>query len=165
MSSCVIRELLISRCLRFSSVSSYWWHHVFISHLWVPVGVIMYSCLICEFLLVTLCLQVSYVSSWWCHHKKQLLIYNAVSSPQDRSKRFTLYFPDRPAVHSDTISASLGSIQPYAAINARRPLVHISITVYSQVHTFIQLSELEQCIVKKLAQVLTPQPGFEPGFS
>ena len=26
---------------------------------------------------------------------------------RDRSKRFTLYFPDRP-VHSDTISASLG---------------------------------------------------------
>ena len=29
-------------------------------------------------------------------------LYSAVSSPQDRSKRFTLYFPDRP-VHSDTI--------------------------------------------------------------
>jgi len=59
-------------------------------------------------------------------------LYSAVSSPQDRSKRFTLYFPDRP-VHSDTISASLGSIQPYATINARRLLVHISTTVYSQV--------------------------------
>ena len=45
---------------------------------------------------------------------------------------FTLYFPDRP-VHSDTISASLGSIQPYATINARRLTVHISTTVYSQV--------------------------------
>ena len=59
-------------------------------------------------------------------------LYSAVSSPQNRSKRFTLYFPDRP-VHSDTISASLGSIQPYATINAQRLLVHISITVYSQV--------------------------------
>ena len=48
---------------------------------------------------------------------KGKFLYSAVSSPQDRSKRFTLYFPDRP-VHSDTISASLGSIQPYAAINA-----------------------------------------------
>ena len=56
-------------------------------------------------------------------------LYSAVSSPQDRSKRFTLYFPDRP-VHSDTIS---GSIQPYATINARRLLVHISTTVYSHV--------------------------------
>ena len=44
---------------------------------------------------------------------------------------FTLDFPDRP-VHSDTISASMGSIQPYAKINARRLLVHISTTVYSQ---------------------------------
>ena len=64
--------------------------------------------------------------------KKCKFLYSAVSSPQDRSKRFTLYFPDRP-VHSDTISASLGSIQPYATINARRLLVHISTTVYSQV--------------------------------
>ena len=64
--------------------------------------------------------------------KKGKFVYSAVSSPQDRSKRFTLYFPDRP-VHSDTISASLGSIQPYATINARKLLVHISTTVCSQV--------------------------------
>ena len=63
---------------------------------------------------------------------KGKFLYSAISSPQDRSKRFTLYFPDRP-VHSDTISASLGSVQPYAAINARWLLVHISTTVYSQV--------------------------------
>ncbi|KAK2175962.1 hypothetical protein NP493_692g00020 [Ridgeia piscesae] len=42
---------------------------------------------------------------------------------------FTLYFPDRP-VQSDTISASLGSIQPYATINARSCSYT---TVYSQV--------------------------------
>ena len=36
--------------------------------------------------------------------------------------RFIFYFPGRP-VQSDTISTSLGSIQPYAAINARRLLV------------------------------------------
>ena len=82
-------------------------------------------------------------------HQQGKFLYSAVSSPQDRSKRFTLYFPDR-LVQSDTISASLGSIQPYAAINARRLLVHISTTVYSQV--LIQLNELEQCRVKKLAQ-------------
>ena len=63
---------------------------------------------------------------------KVKFLYSAVSSPQDRSNPFTLYFPDRP-VHSDTISASLGSIQPYATINARRLLVCISTTVYSQV--------------------------------
>ena len=56
----------------------------------------------------------------------------AVSSPQDSSKRFTLYFPDRP-VHSDNISVSVGNIQPYATVNARRLLVHTSTTVYSQV--------------------------------
>ena len=32
-------------------------------------------------------------------------------------------------------------------------------------YSFIQLSELEQCTVIKLAQGFTPQPGFEPGFS
>ena len=63
---------------------------------------------------------------------KGKFLYSAVSSPLDCSMHFTLYFPDRP-VHSDTISASLGSIQPYAAINARRLLIHISTTVYSQV--------------------------------
>ena len=60
---------------------------------------------------------------------KDKFVYSAVSSPQER---FTLYFPDRP-VHSDTISSSPGSIQPYATINAQRLLVHISTTVYSQV--------------------------------
>ena len=63
---------------------------------------------------------------------KGKFVYSALSSLQDRSKRFTLYFPDRP-VHSDTISASLGSIQPYVAVNTRRLLLHISTSVYSQV--------------------------------
>ena len=64
-----------------------------------------------------------------CEYKSKV---KAVSSLQDHSKHFTLYFPDRP-VHSDIISASLRSIQPYATINARRLLIHISTTVYSQV--------------------------------
>ena len=68
------------------------------------------------------------------HHsiKKGEFLYSTVSSPQDHSKRFTLYFPDSP-VHSDTISTFLGSIQAYATIYARRLLVHISTTVCSQV--------------------------------
>ena len=66
------------------------------------------------------------------HVKKDRFLYSAVSSPQDHSKHFTLYFPDRP-VQSDTISASLGSIQSYATINVRRLPIHISTTVYSQV--------------------------------
>ena len=51
---------------------------------------------------------------------------------RDCLKCFTLYFPGRP-VQSDTISTSLGSTHPYATINVRRLLVHISTTVYSQV--------------------------------
>ena len=40
-------------------------------------------------------------------------------------------------VQSDTISTSLGSIQPYATVNAQRLLVHISTIVYSQVLIYI----------------------------
>ncbi|KAK2170600.1 hypothetical protein NP493_1148g00086 [Ridgeia piscesae] len=46
----------------------------------------------------------------WHHMKgKDKFLYSAVSSPQDCSKHFTLYFPDRP-VQSNTSSTSLGSI-------------------------------------------------------
>ena len=76
--------------------------------------------------------SLTFLSQLPCLTIKGKFLNSAVSSPQDHSKRFTIYFPDRP-VHSDTISASLGSIQPYATINARKLLVHISITVYCQV--------------------------------
>ena len=49
---------------------------------------------------------------------KGKFLHRAVSNPKDCSKRFTLYFPDRP-VQSNTISTSLGSI-------------HIFTTIYSQ---------------------------------
>ena len=84
--------------------------------------------------------------------QKGKFLYSAVSSPQDRSKRFTLYFPDRP-VHSDTISASLGSIQPYAIINAWRLLVHISTSAYS--HILIYTAEWTGAMCP--INVLTPQ--------
>ena len=45
---------------------------------------------------------------------------------------FTLYFHDRP-VQSSFVSTSLGGIQPYATVNARKLLVHISTDVYSQI--------------------------------
>ena len=61
-----------------------------------------------------------------------ILAFFNKSNPHDCSKRFTHYFPGR-SVQSNTISTSLGSIQPHAAINARRLLVHISTSVYSQV--------------------------------
>ena len=58
---------------------------------------------------------------------KGKFLYSAVSNHQDCSKHFTLYFPGSP-IQSDTISTSLGNMQPYAAINARRLLANLSIT-------------------------------------
>ena len=49
---------------------------------------------------------------------KGKFLYSAVSSPQDCSKHFILYFPDSP-VQSNTVSTSLGNIQPHATINVR----------------------------------------------
>ena len=75
--------------------------------------------------------------------KKGKFLYHAESSVS--SGRFTLYFPDRP-VHfqSDTISAFVGSFQPYGTINARKMLVHIPTTVYYQV--LIYIAELTAAI-------------------
>ena len=47
---------------------------------------------------------------------KVVFLYSAVSSPLDRSKRFTLFaFPDRP-VHSDTVLGFSGKHSSHAAI-------------------------------------------------
>ena len=75
---------------------------------------------------------------------------------------FTLYVPSRP-VQSNTVSTSLGSIQPYATITARRLLVYISTTVYSQVFIYAA-DKLEQCRVKQLAQCFnTTAQDSNPG--
>ena len=58
-------------------------------------------------------------------------LYSAVSSPLDRSKRFTLSSPGRP-VHSDTVLGFSWKHSSHAAI-AQRLFTHISTTVYSQV--------------------------------
>ena len=67
-------------------------------------------------------------------------LYGAVSSPLDRSKRFTLFaFPGRP-VHSDTNSASPGSILAMQQLRATTKSLSyppLSIVRYS----FIQLSQ------------------------
>ena len=65
---------------------------------------------------------------------KDKFLYSRVSHPQD-CKCFTVYFPDRP-IQSNTISTYLGSIQPYATINALRLLIHISTTVCIQVFIY-----------------------------
>ena len=64
-------------------------------------------------------------------HKKGMVLYSAVSSPLDRSKRFTLSSPCRP-VHSDTVLGFSWKHSSHAAI-AQRLFTHISTTVYSQV--------------------------------
>ena len=79
-----------------------------------------------------------------CHtmsgYVKRQFLYSAVSSPLDRSKRFTLFAsPGRP-VHSDTNSASPGSILVMQQLRAKAKSLTcppLSITRYS----FIQLSE------------------------
>ena len=72
--------------------------------------------------------------------KKRSFLYSAVSSPLDRSKRFTLFaLPDRP-VHSDTNSASPGSILARQHVRAKTKSLTFpshSIAMYS----FIQLSQ------------------------
>ena len=60
-----------------------------------------------------------------------MVLYSAVSSLLDRSKRFTLSSPGRP-VHSDTVLGFSGKHSSHAAI-AQRLFTHISTTVYSQV--------------------------------
>ena len=73
--------------------------------------------------------------------KKKVVLYSAVSSPLDRSKRFTLVaLPNRP-VHSDTNSASPGGILARQQLRAKSKSLTfppLSIVRYS----FIQLSQL-----------------------
>ena len=65
---------------------------------------------------------------------KGMVLYSAVSSPLDRSKRFTLSSPGRP-VHSDTVLGFSWKHSSHAAIT-QRLFTHISTTVYSQVAKF-----------------------------
>ena len=62
----------------------------------------------------------------YVEHKTVKVSYYLAQYPVFKTTQsvFTLYIPSRP-VQSNTVSTSLGSIQPYAAINARRLLVHI----------------------------------------
>ena len=63
--------------------------------------------------------------------KKGMVLYSAVSSPLDRSKRFTLSSPGRP-FRSDTVLGFSWKHSSHAAI-AQRLFTHIYTTVYSQV--------------------------------
>ena len=91
-----------------------------------------------------------------------MFLYSAVSGPQDCSKRFTLHpladlFIPRP-------SQLLWEVFSHAAIAARRLFVHISTTVCIDRYSFIQLSELWQRGVIKLAKgSKRPQWDLKPG--
>ena len=64
---------------------------------------------------------------------KGMVLYSAISSPLDRSKRFTLSSPGRP-VHSDIVLGFSWKHSSHAAIAQQLGLfTHISTTVYSQV--------------------------------
>ena len=93
-----------------------------------------------------------------------MVLYSAVSSPLDRSKRFTLFaLPDRP-VHSDTNSASPGSILAMHQLRNDYSLTcpPLSIARYS----FIQLSRLRRREENENAQTSKLyQRGFEPRLS
>ena len=71
--------------------------------------------------------------------KKGMFLYSATSSPSDRSKRFTLFaLPGRP-VHSDTNSASPGSIlamQQLRATTKSLTFLPPSIARYSMSHLY-----------------------------
>ena len=66
---------------------------------------------------------------------KGMVLYSAVSSPLDRSKRFTLSSPGRP-VHSDTVLGFSWKHSSHAAI-AQRLFTHISTTDYIYIYIYI----------------------------
>ena len=72
-----------------------------------------------------------------------MILYSAVSSPSDRSKRFTLFaLSDRP-VHSDTDSASPGSILAMQQLRATtKSLTFLPLSIGRYSFILIQLSQL-----------------------
>ena len=100
----------------------------------------------------------------YCHI---FISYTAISTFQVLCKvKVCSYIPQYPVLRivQGTLHFTPCSIEHIAAINAQRLLVHkyspLSITRYS----LIQLSEVEQCREKKLAQGLTRQHRMSPQF-
>ena len=102
----------------------------------------------------------------------KVVLYSAVFSPLDRSKRFTLFaLPDRP-VHSDTNSTSPGSILAMQQLRAKAKSLTfppLSIARYS----FTKLSQLgrqwreRKCPIFETAAKGDSNPGSldcEPGI-
>ena len=94
-----------------------------------------------------------------------MVLYSAVSSPLDRSKRFTLSSPGRP-VHSNTV---LGFSWKHSRLAMQQLRNDYSLTfppLSIARYSFIQLSRLRRREVKENAQTSKRyQRGFEPGLS
>ena len=89
----------------------------------------------------------------------------AVSSPLDRSKRFTLSSPGRP-VHSDTNSTSLGSILATKQLRANTIFTHISAAVYNQVLIYTADWTEASWRERKCPNFeMVSTGGFEPGLA
>ena len=95
--------------------------------------------------------------------KKGMVLYSAISSPLDRSKRFTLSSPGRP-VHSDTVLGFSWKHSSHAAI-AQRLFTHISTTVYSQILIYTAEWTEASWSERKCPNFETVTMGFEPGLS
>ena len=88
--------------------------------------------------------------------------YSAVSNPQGCSKRFTLY--SLADLFNRTPSRPLWEAFSHVTINSQKLLVHIHSSLSIARYSFTQLSELEQCRVKKnLSMVSQSSTGFEHG--
>ena len=92
--------------------------------------------------------------------QKGQILYSVVSGPQDCSKRFTLS-------SQEDLSCLMPSQLLWKACSHILQLMREDCSYTYPPRSiarssFIELSELEQCRVK---QLLTPQPGFEHGFS
>ena len=101
-----------------------------------------------------------WLSVWLEEIKKVCFLYSAVSSPLDRSTRFTLSSPGRP-VHSDTNMAFLGCVLAMQQLRERRLFINISTTVYSQVLIYTG-GIMERT---KLAKLRNGSKGDSPGLS
>ena len=81
---------------------------------------------------------------------KGKFLYSAVSGHQDGSEHFTLYsLADK---FNQTPSQLLCEAFKHAAINAQRLLIHKYPPLSTARYSFIELSEVEQCMEKKCAQ-------------
>ena len=69
--------------------------------------------------------------NWRFYGEREEVQLEILGNPERMMQQYVLESVNDRPVQSNTISTSLGGIQPYVIINDRRLLVHISTTVYS----------------------------------